>query len=93
MVVARSALRTGEVLAEREGFRFAAVGRHQLDLGHAIGQLQGGLQRVGQPGARSRRGGMRRSMMDFDLVLFVASQSLVALTSTTSPSTRARTEP
>ena len=66
------------MLAEREGFRLAAVGRHQLDLGDAIGQLQRGLERVSEP-ALDPVAANEPVDDDLDLVLLVTSQSLVAL--------------
>ena len=86
LVVAGTARGTDEVLAEREdlGLRQGAVRaqialtRHELDLGHAFGELQRRLQRVGQPPFESRP---VHEPVDHDLdrVLLVAGEAVGAL--------------
>ncbi len=50
LLVRGAAHRAGEVLAEGErlGLALTVLG-HQLDLGHAVGQLEGRLERLGEP--------------------------------------------
>ena len=78
LVVARAALRAGQVLAEGERLAVDAVGLHQLDLGNAVGQLQRRLERVGEP-TLDAIAPHETIDDDFDLVLLVPRQSLVAL--------------
>ena len=78
LVVAGAARRAGEVLAEREDLALAAVGRDQLDLGDAVGQLQRGLQRVGET-TLDAVATDETIDDDLDLVLLVPGEPLVAL--------------
>ncbi len=48
LLVALAVDRAGQVLGEGEDLALAAVGRHQLHLGHALGQQQRGLERLGE---------------------------------------------
>ena len=48
-VIAGATQRASQMLTEREHLRcFLALLRHQLHLGHAVGQLEGRLQGIGQ---------------------------------------------
>ena len=88
-------MRAREVLGERERLRrlgLVVLG-DDLDLGDALGELQRGLERVGEPALDA---GAAHQPVDDDLdrVLLVALE-LAAWPgrSTTSPSTRARVKP
>ena len=66
------------MLAEGEDLALAAVGRDELDLGDTVGQLQRGLQRIGQ--APLDAIAPDESVDDdLDLVLLVPCEPLVAL--------------
>ena len=70
-----------EVLAEREQIVVGgglALPAHDLQLGHPVGQLQGGLQRVGEPAVDALAHDQAVDD-DLDRVLLVAGQALGAL--------------
>ena len=67
---------------------------HDLDLGHALGEAQRGLERVGEP-ALDARPAHEPVDDDLDRVVLVAGRAVAAgrASSTSSPSTRARVKP
>jgi hypothetical protein len=69
--------RAGQVLAERHQLRLA-VGVDDLELGHTVGELQRGLERIGQA-PFDALAQYEPVDDDFDLVLLVARQPFVAL--------------
>ena len=77
LVVRRVAHRARQVLAERHRLRLA-VGVDDLELGHTVGELQRGLERIGEP-ALDAFAEHEPVDDDFDLVLLVPRQPLVAL--------------
>ncbi len=66
------------MLAEGQGLAVRAVDSHELDLGDAVGQLQGRLQRVGET-PLDAVAAHETIDDDFNLVLLVPRQALVAL--------------